>query len=375
MKKLTIILLLGLFAACSSEKQENTASDDEILGQIDEYKQQIRDLNQKIEQLESQLSSESLDNGVAVSVEKIEPGTFNHFIEVNGVAEAINEAFISPETNGQIKKIYVTEGQRVNQGDRLVKINSSVTESTILEVKTNLDLAKTVYSKQKELWDKNIGSEMDYLRAKNNVESLESRLETLRAQLDMSEIKAPISGIIDDVSVKEGELAVPGQQVIRMVNLSNMYINADVSEAYIQNVKEGEKVLLNFPAYPDMKMEVEVHRTGNVIKSANRTFKMQLKVPNREGKIKPNMLAKIRINDYTRDNVLIVPSIVIKHDMNGSYLYVVDQKDKTAKKVYVETGRTYNDKTVVSGGIEPGTKVIVEGYNQISNGSRLKITG
>ncbi|MCB0805324.1 MAG: efflux RND transporter periplasmic adaptor subunit [Bacteroidales bacterium] len=374
MKKLTIILLLALFAACSSEK-ENATSDNEILSQIDEYKQQIRDLNQKIEDLEKQLSSESQDEGIAVSVRNISPDTFNHYIEVNGVAEAINAAYISPEINGQIKKIYVVEGQRVNEGDLLVKINSSVTESSIQEVKTSLDLAQTTYKKQKELWDKNIGSEMDYLRAKNNVESLESRLETLQAQLDMAEIKAPISGIIDDIAVKEGELAVPGQQIIQMVNLGQMYINADVSEAYIQNVKEGEKVLLNFPAYPDLNMEVEVFRTGNVIKSANRTFKMQLKVQNRDGKIKPNMLAKIRINDYTRENSLIVPSIVIKQDMNGSYLYVVNDEDNTAKKVYIKTGRSYNDKTVVTDGIKPGSTIIVEGYNQISNGSKLKITG
>jgi RND family efflux transporter MFP subunit len=375
MKKLIYIILVLFLAACSG-KVDNPQNDEEILQQISDYKDQMAEINKKINDLEEKLSSNATANaGTPVAIEEMQYETFNHYIEVNGTVEAINEAYISPEINGQVKEIFVVEGQRVQKGDLLLRINSSVTQSSIREVETSLDLARTVYKKQKELWDKNIGSEMDYLRAKNNVESLESRLETLQSQVDMTEIKAPISGIVDVIAVKDGELAIPGMQLMQLVNLTDLYVNADVSEAYITNVKEGEKVLLEFPSYPDISMEVPVFRTGNIVNQANRTFRVQLKIKNREGMIKPNVLARIKINDYSVEKSLLVPSIIIKKDMQGSYLYVINKDDQTARKVYIETGRSYQDQTRVTSGLKPGDQVIVQGYNQVSSGSKVKITG
>lgn len=372
MKKLILITLVALLSACSG-KVDNPVNDEDILRQISEYKSQVNDLNKKIADLEKTLSTNADKNeGVAVTIREMKPEPFNHYIEVTGTAEAISSAFISPEINGQVKEIYVIEGQSVSKGDLLIRINSSITETTINEVKTSLDLAKVVFEKQEQLWEKNIGSEIDYLQAKNNVETLESRLETLYAQLDMAEIKSPINGIVDDVLVKKGELAIPGMEIIRLVNLDEIYINADISEAYITNVKVGENVMLEFPSFPDYSMEVPVYRTGNIIKEANRTFKMQLKIRNKDGMIKPNILAKIKINDYSLEEALLVPSIIIKQDMQGSYVYTVDPEAHTAKKVYVETGRSYLDVTVLSSGIEAGDQVIVEGYNQVSTGSKVK---
>jgi len=270
-------------------------------------------------------------------------------------------------------KIIVREGQYANKGQLLLSLNTSITESSIQEVKTGLELANKLFEKQQELWDKNIGSEIDYLRAKNNMESLESRLETLHAQLDLAEIKAPFSGIIDEITVKKGELAVPGVQIIQLVNLRDLYVNADVSEAYISNVKEGEAVVLEFPSYPDISRDVPVYRTGNIIKSANRTFKVQLKIKNEDERLKPNLLAKIKINDYAEEKALLVPSIIIKQDMQGSYLYIVDPVNQTAQKKYVESGRSYRDETMIIKGLSEGDVVIVSGYNQVSNGSKVKI--
>lgn len=371
MKKLIYIVMILFLAACG-ENAKTPQSDEEILAQISDYKQQMAELNSKINELEEKLSTNQGDKGIPVVIQKLEFETFRHFIDVNGSVEAVHAAYISPEINGQIKAIYVKEGQRVDKGTLLLKINSSVTSSTVKEVETSLDLARTVYKKQKELWDKNIGSEMDYLQAKNNVESLESRLETLQSQLDMSEIKAPISGIIDDIFVKEGELAIPGMQMIALVNLEDLYVNADVSEAYITSIKPGETVLLDFPSYPDVSMEVPVHRTGNIINPANRTFKVQLKIKNINGEIKPNVIGRIRINDYSVEQTLLVPSIIIKKDMKGEYLYKLNKEEQTAQKVYIETGRSYKDKTIVSAGLNPGDEVIVEGYNQVSSGSKVK---
>jgi len=300
--------------------------------------------------------------------------SFNHYIEVSGAAEAINAAYISPEINGQVKEIYVKEGEKVTKGQVLLKINSSIIESSIKELETALELAKTVYEKQKQLWDKNIGSEIDYLQAKNSKESLESKLETLDAQADMAIIKAPIDGIIDDVFIKEGELAIPGMLAIQLVNLESLYIKDDVSEAYLTKVKKGDMVQLEFPSYPGLNMEVPVHRIGNVVKSANRTFVVQLKIKNPDATIKPNVLAKIKINDYSVDDALLLPSLIIKQDLTGSYVYMLNSENNQARKVYIETGISYKDQTMITHGINSGDQVIIKGFNQVSDGTLVRMT-
>lgn len=373
MKKLLFVVIVGIIASCSS-KIDNPETQEEIVNQISAYKKQVIELNKKIAGLEKELESNSTESTIStpVYIKEMAFEEFNHYIDVNGVVEAINAAYISPEINGQVKEIFVKEGQYVKKGQLLLKINSSVTESTLNEVETSLELANTVYEKQSQLWEKNIGSELDYLQAKNNKESLESRLETLQAQLDMAMVKAPINGIIDEVMVKEGELAIPGMQMIQLINLDNLYVNADVSEAYITKVKKGEMVVLEFPSYPDIVMNVPVYRTGNVVKSANRTFKVQLKIKNEGDQIKPNVLARIKINDYTAKEALLLPSLIIKQDLNGSYVYVADSEN-IARKVYIETGMSYMDNAMVTTGLNKGDRVIVEGYNQVSDGSKVTI--
>lgn len=373
MKKILFVVIVGIIASCSS-KVDNPESNEEIVNQISAYKKEIVELNNKINELEKSLqnANELTEKGIPVSIKELTYEEFNHYIDVNGVVEAINEAYISPEINGQVKEVYVKEGQRVKKGELLLKINSSVTESTLKEVKTALELATTVYEKQSQLWEKNIGSELDYLQAKNNKESLESKLETLQAQLDMAMVKAPINGIVDVVMVKEGELASPGLQMIQLINLDNLYVNADVSEAYITKVKKGEMVVLEFPSYPDIVMKVPVYRTGNAVKSANRTFKVQLKIENEGDQIKPNVLARIKINDYTAKEALLLPSLIVKQDLNGSYVYIADENN-LAQKVYIETGMSYLGVAMVTSGLSKGDRVIVKGYNQVSNGSKVGI--
>ena len=373
MKKLIIIFAIAILSACSS-KVDSLNSAEEIQNQISEYKKQISDLNKQIIELEKELAGMSDEiKSIPVTVKNLALEPFYHFIEVNGSVEAINAAYISPEINGQIKEVYVKEGEYVNKGQLLIRINSSILENSINEVKTSLELAKTVYEKQKQLWDKNIGSEMDYLQAKNNKEALESKLLTLQSQMDLAMVRAPIDGIVDVVSVKEGELATPGMQLAQIVNLNDLYVNADVSEAYLTKVKKGETVFLDFPSYPDMSMKVPVYRIGNMVKPANRTFEVQLKIQNTNGLIKPNVLAKIRINDFADEQALTVPSIIIKQDLQGTYVYKINPANMIAEKVYVKTGMSYLGNTMITSGLNAGDKVVVEGFNRISVGTKVNI--
>jgi RND family efflux transporter MFP subunit len=311
-----------------------------------------------------------------VKVKAMAYETFEHFFQANGTVEAVHDAYISPEINGQVKKIHVKEGQRVKKGQLLVSINSDVIESSIKEAESGLELARTVYKKRKGLWEKKIGSEIQYLQSKTDKESLENRLAALKAQLRMAKIKAPIDGIVDDIISKEGELAVPGMQIIQLVNLDKVYINAEVSESYLPKVNKGDAVRVKFPTYPELTMDSVIYRTGQVVRKENRTFLVQLKLDNPEEKLKPNILAIIKMKDYTSGAAMVVPSIIIKNDLEGAYVYIVEKDDKgaeVARKVYVKTGMSEGSNTMVTEGVKPGHKVIVEGYNLVKNGMAVQV--
>ncbi|OQX77818.1 MAG: hypothetical protein B6D61_06560 [Bacteroidetes bacterium 4484_249] len=375
MKKIVFIIIVAFLASCGSEN--NKGSNEEIKSQIAEYKKQVDDLNTKIAELQKQLNdqTEKVSYKIPVSVKDLMYEPFNHYIEINGTVEAIHAALISPEINGQVLEVYVQEGERVKKGQRLLKLNSSITENSIKEVETALELAKTVYERQKRLYDKDIGSELDYLTAKNNKESLESKLKTLHAQADMALVKSPIDGIVDNIFIKKGEMAIPGMQAMHVVNLDDLYVNADVSEAYLTKVKKGDLVLLEFPSYPEIKMEVPVYRTGNVVKASNRTFNVQLKIRNINEEIKSNVMASIKINDFSNERAFLVPSIIIKQDLKGSYVYLAQKNSSVlkARKVYIKTGISYGDETMITEGLNSGDRVIVKGYNQVSDGAEVVI--
>jgi membrane fusion protein, multidrug efflux system len=372
----SILSVLILFlASCSNQESEQSIRD-----QIAKYKQEVVTLNQKIAELDKKLGE--MDPGSNSNAEKLpvevlalsfEP--FNHYIEVSGTAEAVKEAFISPEIGGQIREIYVNEGDYVARGQLLARLNTEITESTIADMKSALELATTVYEKQSRLWAQGIGSEMQYLSAKNNKESLEQKLVTLQAQLDMAIIKSPVSGVVDEIFSKNGELAMPGARLMQIVNLDELYINADVSETYLSQVNENEVVKVSFPVYPDLKKEVPIYRKGNVINPNNRTFNIQLKVKNPDRLLKPNILSVIQIRDFSADSAIVIPSILIRQDITGSYLYTMQQAEGKwiAKKVYVTPGKSYQDKTMVVSGLHEGQKIITQGYNMVSDGSEVYV--
>jgi membrane fusion protein, multidrug efflux system len=375
MKYGILAIIIIFLASCSSPDTEQSIRD-----QIAKHKKEVNSLNQKITELEKQLiainpEGNNSSQQIAVSVSEVSTGAFNHFIQVSGTAEAVNEAFISPEVGGQIREIYVREGDYVQKGKVLAKLNTEITESSILDLQSSLDLATVVYEKQKRLWDQGIGSEIQYLNTKNNKESLEQKLITLKAQQDMSILKSPVNGVVDKIFRKTGELALPGQQLMQIVNLEELYINADVSETYLSNVKEGDIVKLEFPVYPDMKLEAPVYRKGDVINPNNRTFTIQVKLKNPDHSLKPNILSVININDFSSDSAIVIPSVLIKQDITGSYLYTVKEEGGklTAKKVYVTTGQSYKDKTMVISGLDAGQKIIVLGYNMVSDGSEVYV--
>ncbi|MCT4639961.1 MAG: efflux RND transporter periplasmic adaptor subunit [Bacteroidales bacterium] len=344
MKRYLIALSGLLLMACSGSKEPAEKSTDKV--EVTEHKK--------------------------IRVKELAKEDFSHFIEVNGTINAIEIANISPEMNGQIREIPVKEGQWVEKGTLLMKLNTRAIESSLKEVESGLELATVLYQKQKDLWDQKIGSEVQYLQAKNKMEGLQANKESLQAQLDMSHVYAPFNGIVDKINAKIGEMGGPTRPVIDFVNLNRMKVVADVSEKHLPSVKRGKKVEFTVPTYPDMSLELPVYRTGNIINPVNRTFEVEIRMNNIKNKLKPNMLAVLFINDKTINDALLVPSIIIKEDNTGKFLFKVNGNN-VAEKIYVKTGISYKDQTEIVEGLNEGDKVVTEGYNLIANGDTVGI--
>lgn len=313
---------------------------------------------------------------IPVKIKTINSEAFNHYIEVTGTVEPIEYAFISPETPGQIKQVLVSEGDKVSKGQTLIRLNTSVLNGQIQQVKAQLDLASITFQKQDELWNqKNVGSEIQFLQAKAQKEALENQFASLSSQRDMAIIKAPFTGIVDKINLKEGELASPGMQLIELVNLDRLKIKSEVSEHLLPVIHKGDSVLISFPTYEDINLKAPIYRTANVINPANRTFTVELRIKNIDQKLKPFMISTLKIRDFSLKDAFTVPSITVKKDFDKSYLFLAHKTDSNviAKKVYVETGRSYKNETVITKGLKKNDKVIVEGYNTVSTGAIIEI--
>ncbi len=311
----------------------------------------------------------------AVKTQTIKPDTFIHYFQATGNVSAVESAFISPQANGQLIKLYVQDGDRVSKGELLAELNATVLKSSISEVETQLALAKTTFQKQKELWDQKIGSEIQFLQAKTQKEALEKKLNTLNDQLALTKITAPFAGIVENIQINEGELAMPGKLLCELTNLSQMKVIADVSESFLSKIHKKDKVRISFPDYPDKIITAPVYRIGNIINAANRTFKIEVRFTNKDEMIKPNMTAQLTIKDFECDSAFVVPSIIIKKDFEKDFLFVAKHQGNKwiAEKIFIKTGISYENKTMVTNGLKSGDIVITDGYNQIATGSELKL--
>jgi len=372
MKKILFLLTAAIvLSACSGTRVEDEATKRK---KLQELKQEAHDIEQQITALEAELTSNEEKDVVNIKAVKLATQKFEHFIEVTGTVEAEQDVNVAPETAGIIKEVLVTEGQNVMKGQVLAILNTDVLERSTDELQVQLDLAKTNYERQKNLWDQNIGSEMQYLQAKNNMEGLEKRIASLQTQIDLAEIKSPVNGVVDQVYQKKGNIGSPQTPFAKVINIDHLKIYGDVSESYLTKIHTGDRVLVRFPAL-DYDLEAKIDQIGNVIDPNNRTFRIRINLNNPDKLIKPNLISVLKLRDYVNDSAIVVPALYIKEDFSGHYTFVVEQDgtNTVAKKVFVTPGVSDNNLTEVTDGLTEGMLVVSEGYNQISNGTAVRL--
>lgn len=372
-----IAAFLFLASACT-KKDELTTKKEELA----KYKDEVRELKGKISELENfiaehdtTVSETARRNAVLVNLKKADKGEFIHQIEVQGQVQSRTNVNLASETGGMITAVPVKEGDKVSKGQLLVGVDSEVLQNNIKELKTSLELATAVYERQSNLWKKKIGTEIQYLEAKNNKESIESRLATAYSQLDKTRIKAPFTGTVDKVDARVGEMASPGMPLVRMVNLDKMYLNADVSERYIGEFKAGDPVEIYFPVQ-DKRIESTIKAASDVINNENRTFNVEINMPKSDFIVKPNQVVVIRLTDYKKEDAITVPTEIILTDANGKYLYVAEEKDGhlEAKKVAVKAGKSQDGATEILDGVSTNDKLVIDGFRDLNEGTLITPT-
>lgn len=377
MKKIAIIPVIIMFlASCSSNSEQD---------KLKELKQQRNDLQTELEKVNQQITefeNNILDEGGTLTQRnitevKISPAavdTFNHFVSSQGEVISDNNIFVPVESPGVVNEVYVDEGDDVSKGQKIAQIDASIIKKQIDELKNGLEFATDVFQRRKRLWDKNIGSEIEYLQAKNQKEDLEKKLATTMEQLDKLTIKAPIAGTVDEVFLKEGEMAPAGFQAARILKLSDMNIKAELSESYINKIKKGNKVVVK-PINGFKEYTSEVITVAKAINDRSRTFTVEIALPGDNDQWTPNMITSLEILNYTNEQAITVPVNVIQKTQNKQFLFVAQQNgDKwVASKKWIETGLSYNNRTEIISGLKADDKVITAGYQGLSDGVEISV--
>ncbi|TAI47372.1 efflux RND transporter periplasmic adaptor subunit [Flagellimonas allohymeniacidonis] len=386
MKKILLPFVTILLYACGgggSTSVESVLEEqnlETIRAKRTEISEQQKALEAEIHKLDSAIAT--LDASAKlplVTTIEAKAEKFDHYLELQGDVMTKQNVLIYPEMSGTLNRVYVKEGQKVSKGQLLASIDDGGLSSQLVQMKTQAALAKTTFDRQKRLWDQNIGSEIQYLEAKTAYEAQESAVKQMQSQLAKSSIRAPFSGIIDDVIKDQGTVVGPGQgsEVFRIVNLSNMYVEVEVPESHLSNVTPGRNVRVYFPVLGD-SVTTKVRQTGNFINPSNRSFTVEIPVPSESGKIKPNLTAKVMINDYTNESAILIPQSIVSENAEGEqYVYLVGadsiSSEAVAKKAVIITGKTQGDYVEVLSGIAQGDGIIDEGARSVKDGQKVRI--
>ena len=375
-KKILLFSVLSIFLLSCSGKENNTSTDSLISTKdLKSIQAKRAELQAEITKLDEAIAS--LDTKIEealVSVMTVKDTVFSHYLEVQGNIETKENLIIYPQYSGILTSLNVIAGQRVNKGQVLGTIDDGGLSQQLAQAQSQLALAKTTFERQKRLWDQKIGSEIQYLQAQTNMVSQQKVVSQINAQLSKTRIIAPFSGVIDETLIERGQVVSPGQGLMRIVNLNNMYVSTSVPETYIGKLKVGTAVDV-FLSSLNKSYAGRIRQVANNINPNNRSFAIEVSVPNKENLLRPNQVAKLRITDYTAKNVIVVPTNVIQEDaQKNKFVFIATNaagKTGIAKKVMVEAGQSSNNVTEILSGLSTNDIIVTEGVNTISDGMKL----
>ena len=377
------LLSLTLLVSCQSADESSV---DQLLQSGDEQairekraalSQERNAIDATIDQLDQALAKMNTNTSLPlVTAIQAQPALFDHYVSLQGTVKTLQNVLVYPEMPGILKSIAVRKGQRVKKNDLLALLDDGGLAAQFEQAKSQLALAKTVFERQERLWKQEIGSEIQYLQAKTNFESAQSAVAALEMQYNKSFVRAPFDGSVDQVFKEPGVFVSPGQgaELFRIVNLDEVYLEVDVPESHVATVKKGTKALVYLSALTT-EIEAEVSQRSNVINPSNRSFKIEVALPNKDGAIKPNLTATVQLNDYSKEQaILVVQSIVSENADGQQYCFVLRQEGDTyfAERRIVQTGKTQGDFIEVLDGITPGELLITEGAKKVTDGQQVQ---
>ena len=345
--------------------------------ELEKLKAQQADLALKVKTLEDEIKAggatiEKREKIVNVAVTNVETSNFKHFIDVQGRVDGDENTTISAKVPGLVLNVLVKPGSVVKAGQVLAELDGNAIRKQIQSMETNLSLVTELYNKQKALWEKQVGSEIQFKQAKTNKESLEQQISSMREQLAMYKITSPVNGTIDVVNLKVGQTAAPGMPYFSIVNFNKLKVKADVAESYANKIKQGNDVVISFPDI-DKTINTKITYSGKGISALNRTFGVEVALPSDDSYL-PNMIAVVKIIDYAKNDVIVIPVNCIQNADGENFVYIAVKEGSrtTAKKRVVNVGVTYNDKAEIIGGLAKGEQLITEGYSDLNDGELIK---
>jgi membrane fusion protein, multidrug efflux system len=364
MKRISILFIATLLiASCSNDKSKDKTA------QLAKLKQERAILDIKIKELETAANKNTPKKATAVSVMAINTSDFTSYIDVQSQIVGDENVLATPQAPGTVTNVLVHSGQKVSKGQLLATMDAAAVDQQIKAADVQLGLLKSLYDKQKNLWAQNIGSEVQLISAKANYEAALKQKDAQLAQRNMYRIISPISGTVDNVSLKQGDVASPGQSGIRIVSFDKLKVEASLGENYLGKVKAGDLVNLVFPDLND-SLNTKVSYVAQSVDPISRAFLVQVRLGNSK-KLYPNMSCKMRIANYQNKHALVVPVSVIQKTAQGDMLYVVE--DNKAKSVVVTTGRNANGMVEILSGLKSGDTIITEGFGDVDNGETVTI--
>ena len=375
MKKLLYLPILLVFVACN-QKSPLENKKEELSG----YKTEFDALKTKIDALEKEIAvldtSSSNKKTKLVAVSPVTAGAFQHFLDIQGIVDSDENITVQPGMPGLVTKVFVQEGDVVKTGQVLAETDNKATRESISQLETNLDFAKISFEKQKRLWDQKIGTEIQFLQSKNQYESLQKSINSVNAQLELSRIKSPINGVVDEVNIKIGEFATPTiTGSFRVVNTNKIKVTAKVADSYISKIKLGDPVNVRLNDL-NQTLQGKVSFIGKSVNAMSRTFQVDIRLNSGAADLRPNMLANVSINDENLADVVSISSNYIQKEPSGGTFVMVAEKsgkELLARKKLVTTGISYNAKIVIVEGLTTSDELITKGFQDVVDGQLITL--